>query len=76
MWRFSRGPGIVDRVVQVVLLTTAGGAAFRLSGYVVVPSFLRLAISCYCYGGRMFRVKEGQCGSTPNAFPLRDLRSG
>lgn len=53
-WRFSRGPGIVDSVVQIALLTTAGGAAFRLSQFAIVPSFLLFAISCYWCGKRLF----------------------
>lgn len=52
-WRFSSGSGAWDSIWQIGLLVAAGGAAFRVSPLVLVPSFLAFVVSTYWCGRRL-----------------------
>jgi hypothetical protein len=53
-WRFSSGPSALNSLLQIVLLVTAGVAAYRLSPAVLIPCFLVFSASTYKCGRKMF----------------------
>jgi hypothetical protein len=52
-WRFFRS-NISYSVAQILLLAAAGGAAYRISAIVLLPSFLLCLVSTYWCGRRLF----------------------
>ncbi len=52
-WRFSAGAGLENGLVQVVLLCSAGAAAFRSGPLVLIPCALAFAVSVWWFGRKL-----------------------